>query len=336
MFRLMNLLHFLAVWFGVIAILSISPAFASEKQESPVTPKNIVYEKYISEGNFFVVLIPKGWGKKEKDFSHAYTRTGDKVFGVELSGPHNAAGCVPVEKVLGYGGEVIQIKQGNVGTFHELRIGVTNIIKADYLDEAGIKKHGLIAMLTLFIEGNPPQEKDFKVHAGQKIIMDKYLVYVEEIRGTIKGLVILRIEEISKSQYKDDARLTISVLYYEYGQFFKSYERYINLQIGTFTRLAPEKDVHITNTAVAGREAKKFEIEKFELIMLPFDPPDFKEGIMYEIVPPSKKVTVIERYIVIPAEKGFYVLNYRASPDIVKSIEGIFEKILNSFEPLIK
>jgi len=57
---------------------------------------------------------------------------------------------------------------------------------------------------------------------------------------------------------------------------------------------------------------------------------------LFEIAPPSKKVTVIERYIVIPAEKGFYVLNYRASPDIVKSIEGIFEKVLNSFEPLKK
>ena len=37
------------------------------------------------------------------------------------------------------GGEVIQIKQGNVGTFHELRLGVTNIIKTDYIDEAGTK-----------------------------------------------------------------------------------------------------------------------------------------------------------------------------------------------------
>ena len=64
------------------------------------------------------------------------------------------------------------------------------------------------------------------------------------------------------------------------------------------------KDVSITNIAVAGREAKKFEIETFELIPLPFDPPDFKEGIMYEIVPPSK-VTVIERYIVIPTEGAF-------------------------------
>jgi hypothetical protein len=108
-------------------------------------------------------------------------------------------GCVPVEKVPRSGGEVIQIKQGNVGTFHELRIGVTNIIKADYVDEAGAKKQGLTAVLTLFIDGNPPQEKDFKVHAGQKIIMDKYSVYLEEIRGTDKGLVTLRIEEISKS-----------------------------------------------------------------------------------------------------------------------------------------
>jgi len=208
----------------ILLILFILPSvsIATDKPESSVKPENIVYEKYISEGNFFVVLIPKGWGKKEKDFPYAYTKT--KVCGVELSGPHN----------------------------------------------------------------------------------------------------------------KDDARPTISVLYYEYGPFIKSYEKYINLQIGTFTRLAPEKDVYVTNTTVAGREAEKFEIETYELILLPFDRPDLEEGLMYSIVPPSKKVTVIKRYIVIPAEKGFYVLNYSASSDIVKSIEGIFEKVLNSFEPLIK
>jgi len=107
-------------------------------------------------------------------------------------------GCVPVEKVPGSGGELIQIKQGNVGRFHELQIGVMNIVRADYVDEAGAKKQGLIAVLSLFVEGNPPQEKDFKVHAGQKITMDKYSVYVEEIRGTVKGLVTLRIDELAK------------------------------------------------------------------------------------------------------------------------------------------
>ncbi len=200
-------------------LLSSNFTFASEKPESPLTPKNIVYEKYIPEGNFFNVSIPKGWGKKEKDFPYAYTKT--KVYGIELSGPHN----------------------------------------------------------------------------------------------------------------KDDARLIISVLYYEYGQFFKSYEKYTNLQIGTFTRLTPEKDVYVTNTAVAGREAIKFEIETYELIVLPFERPDFKEGIMYAIVPPSKKVTVIKRYIVIPAEKGFYVLNYHAPEDIAKEYESVFNNIISSFEP---
>lgn len=107
-------------------------------------------------------------------------------------------GCVPVEKVPGSGGEVIQIQQGTVGTFHELKIGVTNIIKAEYVDEAGAKKQGLIAVLTLFIDGNPPQEKDFKVRAGQTVTMNKYSVYLEEIRGTSKGLVTLRIEEVAK------------------------------------------------------------------------------------------------------------------------------------------
>ncbi|MDO8805113.1 MAG: hypothetical protein Q7R35_11825 [Elusimicrobiota bacterium] len=106
-------------------------------------------------------------------------------------------GCVPVEKVPGSGGEVIQIKQGNVGTFDTLKLGVANIIKAEYVDKAGVKKQGLIAVLSLFIDGNPPQEKDYKARAGQTIIMGKYSVYVEEIRGTDKGLVTLRLEKTS-------------------------------------------------------------------------------------------------------------------------------------------
>lgn len=213
-----SILKILAGFFVLAAFQS--PASASGKPEGPAL-LNIAYEKYISEDNFFAVLIPEEWDKEERNFSHAYSNTGDKIRGVELSGPQN----------------------------------------------------------------------------------------------------------------KDDARLTISVLYYEYGQFFKSYGRYISLKTGSFTRIAPEKDVPVTNTAVAGREAKTFEIEKFELVRLPFEPPPFKEGIVYEIAPPSKKVTVLDRYIVIPAEKGFYVLNYRAPADMAKEYESVFNKIISSFEP---
>jgi hypothetical protein len=49
-----------------------------------------------------------------------------------------------------------------------------------------------------------------------------------------------------------------------------------------------------------------------------------------------RKFPMDERYIVIPAKEGFYVLRYTASPDMVKRFEGVFQTVLNSFEPLIK
>lgn len=105
-------------------------------------------------------------------------------------------GCVPSERVPGSGGEVIQIRQGNVGAFHELRLGVMNIFEADHVDEAGAKKNRLTAALSLSIDGAPPQEKHFVVQAGQKIVFGGYSVYVEEIRGTVKGLVTVRLERL--------------------------------------------------------------------------------------------------------------------------------------------
>lgn len=106
------------------------------------------------------------------------------------------AGCIPSEKVPGSGGEVIRIRQGNVGTFHELRLGVMNIFEADHVDEAGANKQRLSAELSLSIDGNPPQEKHFTVRAGQKIVLGRYAAYVEEIRGTVKGQVTLRLERL--------------------------------------------------------------------------------------------------------------------------------------------
>ena len=99
MFRFMNLFHFLAVWFGVIAILSISPVSAFEKPESPVNPKNIVYERYISDGNFFTALIPKDW---EKDEDIILGRTA-KEYGVVVVGPRGMEGTPVMITILYYG-----------------------------------------------------------------------------------------------------------------------------------------------------------------------------------------------------------------------------------------
>ena len=99
MFRLMNLLHFLAVWVGVIAILSISPVSAFEKPESPVNLKNIDYENFISDGNFFTALIPKDW---EKDEDIILGRTA-KEYGVIVVGPRGMEGTPVMITILYYG-----------------------------------------------------------------------------------------------------------------------------------------------------------------------------------------------------------------------------------------
>jgi len=99
MFRLMNLLHFLAVWVGVIAILSISPVSAFEKPESPVNLKNIDYENFISDGNFFTALIPKDW-EKEEDIILGRTA---KEYGVVVVGPRGMEGTPVMITILYYG-----------------------------------------------------------------------------------------------------------------------------------------------------------------------------------------------------------------------------------------
>ena len=75
-------------------------------------------------------------------------------------------------------------------------MGVMNIYETEYVDKAGAKKQGLKVELSLFLDGTPAGKK-FMVRTGQTVTLGKYSVYVEEIRGTVKGLVILRIEEIS-------------------------------------------------------------------------------------------------------------------------------------------
>ena len=41
------------VGFFVLTVF-LNPAFASEKPQRPAKPKNIIYEKYISEANFLL------------------------------------------------------------------------------------------------------------------------------------------------------------------------------------------------------------------------------------------------------------------------------------------
>ncbi len=50
----------------------------------------------------------------------------------------------------------------------------------------------------------------------------------------------------------------------------------------------------------------------------------------------DKQVTIQEEYLVIPAEKGFYVLEYTAPPNLVKEYRPVFERFKESFTMLVK
>jgi hypothetical protein len=105
-------------------------------------------------------------------------------------------GCPQIDEApVSNEGDMIEIKHGTTANFGELRIGLGNINKAEYTDDLGEKKNGLVAILFLFINGNPPREKRFEVHAGQNVKMGKYLVYVQEIRGRFKSSVKLQVKK---------------------------------------------------------------------------------------------------------------------------------------------
>lgn len=106
-----------------------------------------------------------------------------------------ATSCIQIDKAPLGEGKMIEIRHGTTANFGELRIGLGNINKSEYTNDLGEKKHGLVANLFLFINGNPPIEKRFEVYAGQNVKMGKYSVNVQEIQGGLKGLVKLQIKK---------------------------------------------------------------------------------------------------------------------------------------------
>ena len=111
-----------------------------------------------------------------------------------------AAGCRPVETAPApWEGEVIEIRQGTTANFEGLRIGLSDISETEYAGSAGEKKRGLTAVLVLFMNGKPPREKRFDVRAGDTATLDKYSLYVQEVRGGSKGSILLRGKTTSQT-----------------------------------------------------------------------------------------------------------------------------------------
>jgi hypothetical protein len=123
----------------------------------------------------------------------------------------------------------------------------------------------------------------------------------------------------------DGIAAMIAVHYYAPGNLlYETMEGFINIhaQPALGVNLDGREYGRVRVEMVAGRSAKVFERKVYEYI-----PPDaFK----------PKKIAVYERFVVMPANKGFYVVRYSAPEDIAEKYKPVFKKVISSFEPLIK
>lgn len=117
----------------------------------------------------------------------------------------------------------------------------------------------------------------------------------------------------------------ISVYYYSPGNLLqKTHEEFIKR--------------HCEPPAGAGADAGEYGKVKDE--ELAGRPARCFDRIVFERVPPtgakSKKVPVYEYFTVVPARAGFFVLKYYAPKNIAKANITVYEKLLDSFVPLVK
>ena len=131
-------------------------------------------------------------------------------------------------------------------------------------------------------------------------------------------------------QNKLGANAKISVIYYEYGGFFSDYKEYIELVQNSPTRENIPKKERYKHIKVGAKKAISFEIKTFELIFEQSINKLPDTGADYKFVPPYKKVSMLEEYIVVPAKRGFFVLCYEAPVDIRKECTPLFGKVIKS------
>lgn len=139
---------------------------------------------------------------------------------------------------------------------------------------------------------------------------------------------------------RDGAAATISLLYYSGETFFTDHRQYINARLNSLVREDYDEKKEMVPVVVAGLKGVAFSLKTFELVSRPslrYMPPKPDDGSrIYEVVPPSKKVIMVERYIVLPAGKGFTVLHYRASEETAGEYQKLFDTVTGSFQPQAK
>ena len=132
----------------------------------------------------------------------------------------------------------------------------------------------------------------------------------------------------------DGAPATLSALHYSGERLFRNPDEFIQRQLDSMRRIDRDQKPAITGIEVAKRPARRFQIKTFELVYLPHPAlPPVREGVVYEIAPPSRQVGMVDQFIVIPASKGYFVLGYRAQDGEAGEHQETFARMAGSFSP---
>ena len=141
---------------------------------------------------------------------------------------------------------------------------------------------------------------------------------------------------LNSSITPDGVPVTLSVLHYSGEHLFKTPDEFIRDKMNSIVRIDYGQEATTTEIRIAGRTGRTFQIKTFKLVFLPrLQEPPMQEGVVYERVPPYKLIDITERYIVIPASEGYFVLGYRSPVTMTKKYQGMFEKVVRSFHPLL-
>ncbi len=141
--------------------------------------------------------------------------------------------------------------------------------------------------------------------------------------------------------WRGEIPVKISVFYYAPGNLlYQSVDHYLRVQSRPALGVALEGSSYgeVGPLAVSGRAGMVFERSKNEYVPMqntigPLDKPNGREGIVYERREMmARAVPVRERFVVLPAQQGFYALRYTAAAENFEEFLPLFDKVTASFE----
>jgi hypothetical protein len=133
--------------------------------------------------------------------------------------------------------------------------------------------------------------------------------------------------------------IKISIQYYAAGNLlYRSPEHYIKVFSLPSLGIALEGDWYgpVSDETVFSRAAKTFERLKSEYLANPvLGLPDNEDGKVYERVEMAAvPVPIRERFLVVPADQGFYALRYSAPAEHFMEFLRVFVRVKQSLHPL--